>query len=74
MTWKYGILQDLQNCGAKGHLLIFIQNYLSNCRFKVRLSTTCVSCVIAEAIVKCTPVNLTADTLHYVTAIVCCKL
>jgi len=26
MTWKYGTLQDLTNCGAKGHLPIFIQN------------------------------------------------
>jgi len=40
MTWKYGILQDLKNCGAKGHLPIFIQNYLSNRKFNVRLSAT----------------------------------
>jgi len=38
MTWKYGILQDLKNCGMKGHLPYFIQNYLSDRKFKVRLS------------------------------------
>ena len=37
MTWKHGILQDLKNCGVKGHLPIFIQNYLHNRKFKVRL-------------------------------------
>ena len=40
MTWKYAILQDLRNCGAKGHLPIFIQNYLSNRKFNVRPSPT----------------------------------
>jgi len=40
MTWKYGILQDLKNCGAKGHLPIFIQNYLSNRKFNVGFSAT----------------------------------
>jgi len=29
-----------QNCEVKGHLPIFIQNYLSNRKFKVRLSDT----------------------------------
>ena len=40
MTWKYGILQYLENCGVKGHLPIFIQNYLNNRKFKIRLSNT----------------------------------
>jgi len=40
MAWKYGILQDLKNCDAKGHLPIFIQNYLSNRKINVRLSAT----------------------------------
>jgi len=40
MAWKYGILQDLKNCNAKGHLPIFIQNYLSNRKFNVRLFAT----------------------------------
>ena len=40
MTWKYGVLQDLKNCGIKGHLPLFIQNYLNNRKFKVRISNT----------------------------------
>jgi len=42
MIWLeiFGILRDLKNCGVKGHSLIFIQNYLSNRKFKVRLSNT----------------------------------
>ena len=40
ICWKHGILQDLKNCGVKGHLPIFIQNYLHNRKFKVRLSNT----------------------------------
>jgi len=40
MTLKYGILRDLNDCGIKGHLPIFIQNYLTNRKFKVRPSNT----------------------------------
>ena len=39
-TWKYGILRDLRNIGLKGHLPNFIQNFLSNRHFNVRLGST----------------------------------
>jgi ribonuclease HI len=35
-TWKYGILQDLENSGLKGRLPIFIANFLANRKFRVR--------------------------------------
>ena len=41
MTWKYGILRDLYNIGLRGHLPFFIQRFLSNRHFKVRIGTTC---------------------------------
>jgi ribonuclease HI len=37
-TWKYGILRDLHNSGLRGHLPIFISNFLNNRHFKVRSS------------------------------------
>ena len=39
-TWKYGIMRDLDNFGLKGRLLIFINNFLSNRNFKVRVGST----------------------------------
>jgi hypothetical protein len=38
-TWKYGILQDLQNAGLKGHLptSCHFSNFLSNREFNVRV-------------------------------------
>ena len=41
MTWKYGILRDLYNIGLRGRLPFFIQRFLSNRHFKVRIGTTC---------------------------------
>ena len=38
-TWKYGIMKDLFNFGLQGHLPLFIQNFLSNRRFNVRLGS-----------------------------------
>ena len=38
-TWKYGILKDLHNIGLKGRMPIFINNFLSNRVFKVRLGS-----------------------------------
>ena len=35
MTWKCGILQDLGDCGAKGHLPVFVQGCLSDRKFNV---------------------------------------
>ena len=39
-TRKNGILKDLHNFVLKGHLLNFIQNFLSNRHFNVRLGST----------------------------------
>ena len=39
-TWKYSILRDLQNIGFKVHWPNFIQNFLSNGNFNVRLGST----------------------------------
>lgn len=36
-TWRYGILRDLFNHGLRGHLPIFIRNFLQERRFSVRL-------------------------------------
>jgi Reverse transcriptase (RNA-dependent DNA polymerase) len=36
-TWKYGILQDLQNTGLGGCLPTFVFNFLSNCKFNIRV-------------------------------------
>ena len=35
-TWKYGILQDLENTGLTGRLPIFIANFLDNRKFRVK--------------------------------------
>jgi hypothetical protein len=37
ITWKYGILQDLQNAGLRGRLPTFVCNFLSNGKFNVRV-------------------------------------
>ena len=39
-TWKYGIMCDLSDFGLKGRLPHFIDNFLSNRNFKVRVGTT----------------------------------
>ena len=39
-TWKYGIMRDLSDFGLKGRLPHFIDNFLSNRNFKVRVGTT----------------------------------
>ena len=39
-TWKYGIMLDLSDFGLKGRLPHFIDNFLSNRNFKVRVGTT----------------------------------
>ena len=39
-TWKYGIMRDLSNFGLKGRLLYFIDNFLSNRNFNIRVGTT----------------------------------
>ena len=39
-TWKYGIMRDLSDFGLKGKLPHFIDNFLSNRNFKVRVGTT----------------------------------
>ena len=39
-TWKYGIMRDLSDFGLKGRLPHFIDDFLSNRNFKVRVGTT----------------------------------
>ena len=39
-TWKYGIMRDLFDFGLKGRLPNFIDNFLSDRKFKVRVGTT----------------------------------
>ena len=36
-TWKYDIMRDLSDFGLKGRLPHFIENFLSNRNFKVRV-------------------------------------
>ena len=38
-TWKYGIMKDLFNAGLRGRLPLFIQGFLQNRLFQVRLGT-----------------------------------
>ena len=38
-TWKFGILQDLQNAGLKGRLPLFISKFLANRQFRVRIGS-----------------------------------
>jgi potassium voltage-gated channel Eag-related subfamily H protein 8 len=39
-TWKHGILKDLEDLGFRGHLPIFISNFLTDRIFKVRVGST----------------------------------
>ena len=39
-TWKYGILKDLFDMGLKGRLPTFIENFLSDRNFKVKVNST----------------------------------
>ena len=39
-TWKYGIMNGLHEIGLRGRQPIFVQNFLSNREFKVRVGST----------------------------------
>ena len=39
MVWKLCILVDLRNFGFRGHLPVFIWNFLFECSFKVRVGS-----------------------------------
>ena len=39
-TWKHGILRDLESMGFRGHLPIFIERFLCNRSFTVRVGST----------------------------------
>ena len=39
-TWKYGIMNDLHDFGLKGRLPNFIQNFLTDRQFQVRVGST----------------------------------
>ena len=40
MTWKYGILRDLHDCGIGGRLAAFVENFLSDIFFRVKVNDT----------------------------------
>ena len=40
MTWKYGILKKLHSSELRGHLPIFIKNFLSNRKIRVKVQNT----------------------------------
>ena len=39
-TWKYGILKDMHKHGLRGHLPLFIGNFLKDRSFNVRIGTS----------------------------------
>ena len=39
-TWKYGILKDLHDLGLRGHMASFVENFLKDRSFKVRIGST----------------------------------
>jgi ribonuclease HI len=39
-TWKHGILQDLEGLGFRGHLPVFIFNFLTDRVFRIRVGST----------------------------------
>ena len=39
-TWKYGILRDLHDAGIRGYMAYFIECFLSNRKFQVRVGNT----------------------------------
>ena len=38
--WKFGIMRDLDNAGLRGRLLLFIECFLKNRQFHVRLGSS----------------------------------
>ena len=39
--WKFGIMRDLHNAGLHGRLTLFIESFLKNRQFHVRLGSSC---------------------------------
>ena len=39
-TWKYGIMKNIHDIGLKGRLPLFIQNFLNDREFKVKVGST----------------------------------
>ena len=39
-VWKYGVTRDLKELGLKGRMPIFIENFLRNRQFRVKIGTT----------------------------------
>ena len=39
-TWKHGIMKDLHSLGLRGHLPLFIENFLKNRKFNVKINNT----------------------------------
>ena len=48
-TWRYGILKDLHNLGLRGRLPKFIEKFLQNRNFKVRLNNNLSSTKLQES-------------------------
>ena len=38
-TWKFGIMRDIHNAGLRGRLPLFIESFLKNRQFYVRLGS-----------------------------------
>ena len=39
-TWRFGILRTLHGCGMRGHLPLYVQNFLSQRTFRTKVGTT----------------------------------
>ena len=39
-TWKYGIMKDVHDIGLNGRLPLFLQNFLTDREFKVKVGST----------------------------------
>ena len=40
-TWKYGIMKNIHDIGLKGRLPLFIQQFLNDREFKVKVGSPC---------------------------------
>ena len=47
-TWKHGIMKDLHDAGLRGHLPVFISNFLCNRVFRVRVGSLFSDCFKQE--------------------------
>lgn len=45
-AWRYGVMKNLYNYGLRGHLPVFIQNFMSDRKIKVRIGNTLSDAVV----------------------------